>query len=466
MGAVEITLLAAAVLVGATGTWSPCGFSMIETIGPTGHTGGRWVTRAACATFLPGAVVGGVVTFGSLALVGSALPSGWLPYAIAAAVALLAAAAEARGSRIAPQIRRQLPEHWRRVMPMPLAAALYGVLLGLGFTTFVLTFGVWALAGISLALGEPVVGVAIGLGFGVGRALPIVTLAPIADRPAGRSAVELMADRPGLYRGVRLGDAAALTAAAVALTFAAGAEAGVKRVNPGADPSTDNGDFVSQRGSDPAGELRPAGGGVVPLPGRDPAVGGDNIALIQGSDVVVLDRETLVERDRVEVPDADALATTGSWLAIRTRSEGRDRLHVRTISDGGAIGKARAVAAAGPPAQVGRPSINGTRVAYALATGRRNKIVIYGLKSQKRRTILKSRKTGLSNPALRGKSMLYVRTTRRRDELRLRRLGKGRDRRLRRSRDTMWSTALDAKRAYVTILEGRTPRARVVSKRR
>ncbi len=74
LGFVEIALLAAAVLVGATGTWSPCGFSMIETIGPTGHTGGRWVTPAACATFLPGAVVGAVITFGGLALVGSALP--------------------------------------------------------------------------------------------------------------------------------------------------------------------------------------------------------------------------------------------------------------------------------------------------------------------------------------------------------------------------------------------------------
>ena len=45
---------------------------------------------------------------------------------------LLAAGLEARGTRIAPQIRRQLPEHWRRVMPMPVAAALYGLLLGLG----------------------------------------------------------------------------------------------------------------------------------------------------------------------------------------------------------------------------------------------------------------------------------------------------------------------------------------------
>ncbi len=73
-------------------------------------------------------------------------------------IALLAAVAEARGMRIVPQIRRQVPEHWRRVMPLPLAAFLYGILLGLGFTTFVLSFGVWALAGISLALGDPSAG--------------------------------------------------------------------------------------------------------------------------------------------------------------------------------------------------------------------------------------------------------------------------------------------------------------------
>ena len=28
-------------------------------------------------------------------------------------------------------------------MPVPVAAGLYGVLLGLGFTTFILTFAVW-----------------------------------------------------------------------------------------------------------------------------------------------------------------------------------------------------------------------------------------------------------------------------------------------------------------------------------
>jgi hypothetical protein len=226
---VLIALVVAGLLIGATGTWSPCGFSMIETIGPNGHSGGQPTTLAACATFFPGAIVGAVATFGGLSLIGAAIPgeSGTLAYTVAGVVALLAAIAEARGRRIAPQIRRQLPEHWRRIMPMPAAAALYGVLLGLGFTTFVLTFGVWALAGISLALGEPVAGLAIGLGFGVGRAIPIVALAPFAARSLGHKAITLMAERPGLYRAIRIGDAAALVVAAAALTFGGTAQADV-----------------------------------------------------------------------------------------------------------------------------------------------------------------------------------------------------------------------------------------------
>ena len=101
---------------------------------------------------------------------------------------------------------------------MPLAAALYGILLGLGFTTFVLSFGVWALAGISLALGDPAAGLVIGAAFGVGRALPVVLVAPVVDRRLGVRCIELMAERPALYRLFRLGDAVTLGLVAVALT--------------------------------------------------------------------------------------------------------------------------------------------------------------------------------------------------------------------------------------------------------
>ena len=154
-------------------------------------------TAIACATFALGALVGGVITFGGLALLGAGLGAN-APY-MAAAIALIAAAGEARNLRIVPQVRRQVPESWRRIMPVPVAAGLYGVLLGLGFTTFILTFAVWALAGISVAVGEPAIGVAIGLAFGVGRALPVIALAP----SGGGRLHAAMAERPRFLRSLR-----------------------------------------------------------------------------------------------------------------------------------------------------------------------------------------------------------------------------------------------------------------------
>ena len=60
----------------------------------------------------------------SLSALGDAIhgAGGRLAYLVAAAIAVAAAAAEARGMRIVPQIRRQLPEGWRWTMPLPLAA--------------------------------------------------------------------------------------------------------------------------------------------------------------------------------------------------------------------------------------------------------------------------------------------------------------------------------------------------------
>ena len=151
--------------------------------------------------------------------------------------------------RIAPQIRRQVPEHWRRVLPLPVAAASYGVLLGLGFTTFVLTFAVPALAGVSLAVGEPGLGLLLGVAFGAGRALPVVLLAPFADRPLGLRALDLMADRPGILRGFRVADALALGAVALTLGTESAQAATKAHLYPATDPSAA---APSSRGRSPA----------------------------------------------------------------------------------------------------------------------------------------------------------------------------------------------------------------------
>jgi hypothetical protein len=213
----EPILLLAALAAGITGAWSPCGLSMVETLAPDGYAGRLRTTVIACATFSVGALVGGAATFGGLALLGNALGAGGpTALAVAAAVALAAAVGEARGARILPQVRRQVPESWRRRLPLPVEAAGYGVLLGLGFTTFILTFAVWALAGASVAVGDPALGVAVGLAFGLGRLLPVVVLAP-ASRSWGARLHAAMAEQPRILRSLRAVDALALAACAVVL---------------------------------------------------------------------------------------------------------------------------------------------------------------------------------------------------------------------------------------------------------
>lgn len=469
IGVTELVLLAAALLIGATGTWSPCGFSMIETLGPNGHTGGRATTFAACLTFLPGALAGAIVTFAGLAWAGGLIHgAGAATYAVAAALAVVAAILEAKGNRIMPQIRRQLPEHWRRVMPMPIASALYGVLLGLGFTTFVLSFGVWALAGISFAVGEPSLGLAIGIGFGVGRALPIVTLAPIADLYPGRRAVAAMAERPGIYRGIRIGDAGALGAAAVSLILAAGsvADAGVQREARGADPGVWKGDIVYQHG---AGRRAAVAGssGVHSLPGTDPAIGGPHIAVIEGNSIALLRTADRTEVSRFQADGADAVALSPEWVAYRTRHKGRDAIRIRSLANPLSPGEARTIARAGAPAQLSRPSLARSRLAYATANAKASRIQILRI-GDRRHTVLRTKGSLLTNPALFGKRLLYVRTgADGRDHLTLKflRRGGGKRQLLTRKRGHLWSTALTGKRAYVTVLSGGSPAQRVFSLR-
>jgi hypothetical protein len=469
MSAVEIALAAGAAVIGLTGAWSPCGFSMVETIGLTGERGRRATILAACATFAPGAIVGGVITFVGLALLGGLIHGvgGDLAYLVAAAIALAAAVAEAKGARIAPQIRRQLPESWRWTMPLPVAGGLYGILLGLGFTTFVLSFGVWALAGVSFALASPAAGLAIGVAFGVGRAIPVLVLAPIVDRPFATRCTQLMADRPGLYRGFRLCDAAALVLAAVVMASTGTAGADRLEAEGGADPSADVRGFAFQQRNQ-SGVLR-EGGESTSLPGTDPAIGSRYVAVIDGGERIRLMRRGSLRRvDTVYAPGADAVAVSKNWLAYRTRRHGDDGLVARRIR-GGRVGEPRSLAKASRPAQLGQPDLRKDLLVFAKATRDRNWIATRKLGQRSGGIVVGSSSAGLSNPSVRGSKVLYVRASRERQghqsiavpdlhqKLMLTSLhGRGRGRTLyRRGGSTvLWSTALTAKRAYVTILRG------------
>jgi hypothetical protein len=461
-GPLEIALGLAAILVGATGTFSPCGLSVIDTIGPTGHTGGRRITAAACAAFVPGGIVGGVLTFGTLALLGQAFHGvgGRVAYAVAAAIAILAAILEARGTRIVPQIRRQLPEHWRRVMPMPVAAALYGVLLGIGFTTFVLSFGVWALAGVSLALGDPRLGLLVGVCFGLGRAAPIVVLAPLAGSDAGTRATELMCEREGVYTGLRRGDATALLLAAVALIVVPGsAGASGTNIPHATDPSASADALLFQQLGGPAVMNR--GNVTIPLPGSHPAIGGPYVATVGGTvggEVVQLfDRNTLAPIAQIPAPGADAIAVSQSWLAYRAPAGGGDGVYVRDIGNPSAPAPPNQVASVGGSSQLSPPALDGSTLLYAIATPGGSRVFQRILGTQKQRALVRSPQTLLFDPAISGASFSYVRSDVFRSRLMVRRRhGHGPGRvlySLRPSAGILWSSALTDTNAYATILQ-------------
>jgi hypothetical protein len=394
-------LAAVAALAGLTGTWSPCGFSMIETIGGPGRRVG-----ISCAAFAAGAVAGGVATFGLLATAGHAIRAAGADGLLVAAagIALVGALGELRGAAIAPQIRRQVPEHWRRTMPLPLASGLYGVLLGVGFTTFVLTFAVWALAAVTFAVGRPEVGIVVGIAFGAGRALPVVAIAPLVHRPVGVRMCAALAERPRILRTMRLADAVALLLAAAAL-FAAQAS-GATRLGVGSDPSAAAG----------AVAWTTAAGGVLQRDGETgttaiPAhavLGGSLIAWRDGDTVHVANAADLSPVVDVAVPGVDAVAVSDQWLVTREPTATGDELTARPLA---APADVRAVATARRPAQLGRPGIDGATVVYHVATPKGSRITAYDLDAGTSRVLRRSGSALLTNPSLLGGRLLYARQT-------------------------------------------------------
>ena len=455
-------LLAVAFVAGVAGSWSPCGFSMIETISAP-----RRRTLLSCATFALGTCGGGAVTFTCLAV---AL-SNRISFA-AAVLAVVAALVELRAGAVVPQIRRQVPERWRRILPLPLATGMYGILLGLGFTTFVLTFAFWALVGLSLLLATPALGFATGFAFGIGRALPILLIAPIAHRPTGRRAVDAMAQRPGTLSALRRAEAVGLLAVAVGVSVTNASAA--TQLGPGTDPSIAGSTLVW---TTPDGGVQQQEDGTarttVPL---HSAVGGSLIAWRDGAVVHVARLADLVEVFAVEVPGVDALAVSDAWLATRTHIGRTDVLTIRAVSTPAEV---RTIATTRAPAQLGRPALDGSRLVYHLASRTSSRIVEVDLATSTSRVVRRSTKALLTNPSSLGAELVYVRQTNLAQVVEIGPIAaSGRDRvvyrlgapsthdrghqpgysrrtrtpRARPARWLLWTTALSTTRAYVTLL--------------
>ena len=192
-------------------------------------------------------------------------------------------------------------------MPVPLAAGLYGVLLGLGFTTFILSFAVWALAGISVALGEPQTGLLIGLAFGAGRALPVIGA---RARPAAGACTPRWPSVRGscgaCARSTR--SRSPVTAAALAVTPAQAAVKVDRRPATATSASTASSSPCTSPAR-PASSAAPRASSRCPATTRRSAAAGWRTST--GASVVVQGVAP------IPAPGADALAVSTNWVAWR-----------------------------------------------------------------------------------------------------------------------------------------------------
>jgi hypothetical protein len=481
---VLIVLPVAAFVAGLAGTWSPCGLSAIDTLRPRGDG----VVRAAAAltAFAAGALAGGAGAFTGLAALGALAGAHVHAARIALAIVLAGAGAVADlgGAPVRPQIRRQVPEPWRRRWPLPLAAGAYGALLGLGFTTYVLAFAVWIVAALMVALGSPALGLAAGVAFGAGRALPVIALAPLAERPGAQRFLAAMAERPGVLRAMRRTSGVALLVCAVAVAVAPDAAARPAAVvaAPATDPSAEGATLAFQIPGG-GGMLRLPGGRTIAAPGTAPAVGGGLLAYLAGGAAHVVALANGQPVATVAAPDADAVAVSARRLALRRTDAAGDT--AIAVVDLRAPTGARTVASVRAPTALSRPALDGDRLVWARSSGAGTAIRELDLAHHRLRTPLRAgSRSELAAPSIRAGSLLYVRYTRcdqslhlrslsypRRDRVLLRRgpLGRrdsGHDpgytsqgsgpshcAHNRRARTMLWSTALTLHRAYVTLVD-------------
>jgi hypothetical protein len=152
--------------------------SSIHPLGERARSNRWWVTVAA---FTVGSTTAGALLGAGSAVVGAALPvtpsPGWV-----AAVIAVAGVADLAGIPV-PWLRRQVNERWIGAFRGWVYGVAFGAQLGIGLSTYVVTWAVPALVVALGLIGDPMVGLIAGLLFGVGRSLPLLAAGWI-DRPS------------------------------------------------------------------------------------------------------------------------------------------------------------------------------------------------------------------------------------------------------------------------------------------
>jgi hypothetical protein len=434
---------------------------MIDTITPAGcGSRNRYVisllafaVAAVAAAATLGAIVGAVG--------GLFTPS--VGILLAAALAVLGVVRELGIARISvPERSRQVPEHWRRELPLPVWSAGYGAGLGFGILTHQVVFTFWVVLAAVLAIGDPVVGaICVGL-FGAGRAA-MVGIPTFGTDGWRQRVLETMSRtrRP-------LGWVNAFVVAAVALTLVAqpalgmDAPVGTGQTDPAASGKT-LARTVTANGISTV---------VVAAPGRDPvryenarhpALNSRLLAVTRNGGISILEWASGREVFRLDGP-IEKPAISWPWIAYLRKRNGSTSLELRNIPRG----TRRVMATAGRREDLGRPAMRGGWLAWHFATGRRSQLWLTNVRRLNRRTLIASSRTAIHiNPSLTNTHIAWVDQSATTSRLVVRKINGDRQRSIARviGRDRIfWTTALTNKRAYVTRWSLRGRRSKIIGR--
>jgi hypothetical protein len=195
------------------------------------------------------------------------------------------------------------------------------------------------------------------------------------------------------------------------------------------DPSVDGGLLVWHEAG--AAGVLVNGGARTRLAGSHPAVGGGRLAVLRGDVIDVGHTSGAPFAVTVPAPGADAVAVSAQWLVWRSGNT------ILTAPLAG--GPPRAVMTA---AGIGRPALDGDRLAFHVAGPSGGRIVAGDLRTLSLSTVRRERRALLLNPSLLGEELLYVRAVMSRQELRLGPLARRAPRRDR----VVWSTVPTGRR--------------------
>lgn len=426
---------------------------MVETFTPAG-CGGRRRQRIAVLLFALGAAGGAAALGGALGLAGSALPARWA-LGIAVVLALLGALREAGAVRLPlPDLRRQVPERWRREKPLAFWSTGYGVILGSGVGTFQPVATFWVVCAGAVALGRPAVAALCLVPFGLGRAFMLAF--PGGD-PLRRLA--------GAHRLLRPVNAAALLAFAVLLTSSVAVAGPPAGANGARDPSVSNGVIAYTDATDGATSivvLQPGSAPVVFAGGRLPALTGDVLAYADDAGIRVVLWRTGQEVARV-AGSVDKPALSGPRLAYVETVGARKRLLVRNTT----TNSVRVIARVGPAIDLGRPSLMGQLIAWHESAGDRNQLFLRSLTGGRTLLIASGGRSALEvNPTLAPGYIAWIESRAERSSVLLRKLPNGTVRRVASTSGPVfhyWNAAIDAGRLWVSRWSLASNRSRILA---